>query len=160
MRKKPGDLQLLRPFFSGCNIHIRAICAEWITGWIGKFFGGSFSLLSLSKSEISCVDGRSRVKQLTDAMAKLNKIQSMLQFKKRSRPESSTQERASIAAASGRMTTASHGKLISSAVTNHVSTADISGASRAGDKNKSINPSKRIRTSMADVRVCICELYL
>ncbi len=146
--------------FQAATFTSEQFCAEWITGWIGKFFGGSFSLLSLSKSEISFVDGRSRVKQLTDAMAKLNKIQSMLQFKKRSRPESSTQERASIAAASGRMTTASHGKVISSAVTNHVSTADISGASRAGDKNKSINPSKRIRTSMADVRVCICELYL
>ncbi|KAH9549707.1 hypothetical protein CY35_10G033100 [Sphagnum magellanicum] len=96
---------------------------------------------------------RLRVKQLNDAMAKLNKVQNMLQSRKRSRPEPSTQERASLAVATGRMTTASHAKVSSSTVSNHVSTADISGASRAGDKNKSANPSKRIRTSMADVRL-------
>ncbi|KAH9549706.1 hypothetical protein CY35_10G033100 [Sphagnum magellanicum] len=94
---------------------------------------------------------RLRVKQLNDAMAKLNKVQNMLQSRKRSRPEPSTQERASLAVATGRMTTASHAKVSSSTVSNHVSTADISGASRAGDKNKSANPSKRIRTSMADL---------
>ncbi len=98
------------------------------------------------------------MKQLSDAMAKLNKVQNMLQSRKRSRPEPSTQERASLAVATGRMTTASHTKVSSSTVSNHVSTADISGALRAGDKNKSANPSKRIRTSMADVRVCLHEL--
>jgi hypothetical protein len=51
------------------------------------------------------------------------------------------------------------GKVRSSAVPNHVSTLDIiSGASRVGDKNKNgTNPNKRVRTSIADVRVCICK---
>jgi hypothetical protein len=99
---------------------------------------------------------RLRIKHLSEAMAKLNKIQNMLQSRKRSRPESSTQEQASLAvASSGHMTTTTHGKVSSSAVTNHVSTLDIiSGASRAGDKNKNgTNPNKRVRTSIADVRL-------
>ncbi|CAK9236541.1 unnamed protein product [Sphagnum troendelagicum] len=47
----------------------------------------------------------------------------MLQTRKRSRPESSTQEQASLAvASSGHMTTTTHGKVSSSTVPNHVST--------------------------------------
>ncbi|CAM6061084.1 unnamed protein product [Sphagnum tenellum] len=63
------------------------------------------------------------IKHLSEAMAKLNKIQNMLQTRKRSRPESSTQEQASLAvASSGHMTTTTHGKVSSSTVPNHVST--------------------------------------
>jgi hypothetical protein len=127
---------------------------------LGKFFGkSSVHPPWVDVNFLVLLNGRLRIKHLSEAMAKLNKIQNMLQTRKRSRPESSTQEQASLAvASSGHMTTTTHGKVSSSAVPNHVSTLDIiSGASRAGDKNKNgTNPNKRVRTSIADVRVCIC----
>jgi hypothetical protein len=128
---------------------------------LGKVFGRSS--VHPPWVDVNCLvllNGRLRIKHLSEAMAKLNKIQNMLQTRKRSRPESSTQEQASLAvASSGHMTTTTHGKVSSSVVPNHVSTLDIiSGASRAGDKNKNgTNPNKRVRTSIADVRVCICK---
>jgi hypothetical protein len=91
---------------------------------LGKFFGrSSVHPPWVDVNFLVLLNGRLRIKHLSEAMAKLNKIQNMLQTRKRSRPESSTQEQASLAvASSGHMTTTTHGKVSSSTVPNHVST--------------------------------------
>jgi hypothetical protein len=95
---------------------------------LGKFFGrSSVHPPWVDVNFLVLLNRRLLIKHLSEAMAKLNKIQNMLQTRKRSRPESSTQEQASLAvASSGHMTTTTHGKVSSSTVPNHVSTRVLS----------------------------------
>lgn len=96
------------------------------------------------------------MRHLNEAVQKLDKFQNY-QSKKRSRSESGVLHERPVALVSAeRPIGASHAKSSANATLSHVSNADTSSSQKAGEKNKSVVPNKRVRTSMADVRVGDC----
>lgn len=86
-----------------------------------------------------CNSTRDRAKLLRESLFKLEKYKEALSSKKRQRSDHSSNERANVAKVGSQI---------------HRNPHDIM-TQRLEDRAKSVGLNKRVRTSVADVRVCI-----